>query len=64
MADRIRVGVVGCGLVAQVMHLPYLRELADQFEIGGVCDISPGRLDAVAGMYGVAAPHDRLARAR
>jgi predicted dehydrogenase len=53
MADRIRVGVIGCGLVAQVMHLPYLRELTDQFEIGGVCDLSPGRLEAVAGMYGV-----------
>lgn len=53
MTDRIRVGVIGCGLVAQVMHLPYLRELADQFEIGGVCDLSPGRLDAVARMYDV-----------
>jgi predicted dehydrogenase len=54
VADRIRVGVIGCGLVAQVMHLPYLRELEDRFEIGGVCDLSPGRLDAVAGTYGVA----------
>ena len=53
MADRIRVGVIGCGLVAQVMHLPYLRELADQFEIAGVCDLSPARLDAVAQMYHV-----------
>ena len=25
--ERLRVGVVGCGLIAQVMHLPYLREL-------------------------------------
>ena len=30
MAERIRVGVVGCGLVAQVMHLPYLRELSER----------------------------------
>jgi len=24
---RIRIGVVGCGLIAQMMHLPHLREL-------------------------------------
>ena len=54
MADRIRIGVVGCGLVAQVMHLPYLRELDGLFEIGGVCDLSPSRVNAVGEMYGVA----------
>jgi len=54
VADRIRIGVVGCGLVAQVMHLPYLRELDDLFEIGGLCDLSPSRVTAVGEMYGVA----------
>jgi predicted dehydrogenase len=53
MGERIRVGVIGCGLVAQVMHLPYLRELSDRFEIAGVCDLSAERLDAVADEYGV-----------
>ena len=53
MADRIRIGVVGCGLVAQVMHLPYLRELEDLFEIGGVCDLSPTRVNAVGDLYRV-----------
>jgi len=37
---RLRVGVVGCGLVAQVMHLHYLRELEDRFEVAAVCDLS------------------------
>jgi predicted dehydrogenase len=54
MAERIRVGVAGCGLVAQVMHLPYLRELSEGYEIAGLCDISPARVDAVGEMYGVA----------
>jgi predicted dehydrogenase len=27
MADRLRVGVVGCGLIAQVKHLPIVSEL-------------------------------------
>jgi predicted dehydrogenase len=54
MADRIRIGVIGCGLVAQVMHLPYLRELDGLFEIGGVCDLSPSRVSAVGDLYAVA----------
>jgi predicted dehydrogenase len=49
MADRARVGVVGCGLIAQVMHLPYLAELPDRFEIAAVCDL---REDVAAGCAG------------
>src|SRR5260370_34082976 len=51
--SRLRVGVVGCGLIAQVMHLPYLQELDDRFEIAALCDISPATLDAVARRFGV-----------
>jgi predicted dehydrogenase len=40
VADRTRVGVVGCGLIAQVMHLPYLVELEDRFETVALCDVS------------------------
>lgn len=54
---RLRVGVVGCGVVSQVMHLPYLRELADRFELRALCDISPGTLDLVADAYGIPADH-------
>ena len=55
MAGRLRVGVVGCGLIAQVMHLHYLRELSDRFEIAAVCDVAADVRDAVAREYGV--PH-------
>src|SRR5579863_4919928 len=27
VTERLRVGVVGCGVIAQVMHLPHLRDL-------------------------------------
>src|ERR1700730_7493545 len=54
MARRLRVGVIGCGLVAQVMHLNYLRELADQFEIAAICDLSEEVRLACAREYGVA----------
>lgn len=52
---RLRIGVVGCGLVAQVMHLPHLHELAGRFEIAAVCDLSPTVIAACAARYGV--PH-------
>jgi predicted dehydrogenase len=50
---RLKVGVIGCGLIAQVMHLHYLRELADRFEIAAVCDLSAEARDAVAREYNV-----------
>ena len=49
----IRVGVIGCGLIAQVMHLPYLQELSDRFKIAALCDLSENVLEACAERYGV-----------
>jgi predicted dehydrogenase len=51
MADRLRVGVVGCGVIAQVMHLPHLLELDDLFELSAVCDISETTAVACADRY-------------
>ncbi len=53
MPQRLRIGVVGCGLIAQVMHLHYLRELADRFEIAALCDLSEELCRACAEDYGV-----------
>jgi predicted dehydrogenase len=50
--SRIRVGVVGCGLIAQVMHLPYLSELDDRYELVGVCDLSRTSAEWCAAHYG------------
>ena len=55
MTERLRVGVIGCGLIAQVMHLHYLRELSNRFEIAATCDLSPELRDAVGREYGVPA---------
>ena len=38
---RVKIGVVGCGAIAQVHHLPNLSALQDRFEVAAVCDISP-----------------------
>lgn len=51
---RIRIGVIGCGLIAQVMHLPFLCELDEQFELAALCDLSPTVVDACARRFGVA----------
>jgi predicted dehydrogenase len=50
---RIRVGVIGAGSIAQIMHLPYLRELDDRFAISALCDVSPSTLQVVGERYGV-----------
>lgn len=50
---RVRVGVIGCGTIAQIAHLPYLQELQDRFAIAGLSDVVPGTLHAVGEKYGV-----------
>jgi predicted dehydrogenase len=53
MNERLSVGVVGCGVIAQVMHLPHLAELRDRYEIAALCDISEPTARACADMYNV-----------
>lgn len=50
---RLKIGLIGCGVIAQVMHLHYLAELADLFEITAVCDVSGDLAEACARRYGV-----------
>jgi predicted dehydrogenase len=52
-SKRLRVGVIGCGTVAQIMHLPYLRSLPDLYEIAAICDLSPSMLRHIGEQYGV-----------
>jgi predicted dehydrogenase len=59
LSNRTRVGVVGCGLIAQVMHLPYLSELSDRFEIAALCDLSESVARGCAERYGVGPVHAR-----
>jgi predicted dehydrogenase len=54
---RLKVGVIGCGAIAQIQHLPHLRELDDRFEIGGLADLSPKLLAVLGEEYGV--PRER-----
>ena len=38
---RLRLGLVGCGEVTQIMHWPSLYQLSDSFEVTALCDVSP-----------------------
>ena len=50
---RVRLGVIGCGAIAQVQHLPFLTELAEEFEVAVVCDVSPSAAKYAAGLFHV-----------
>lgn len=53
MTQRLRVGVVGAGVIAQVMHLHYLRELASHFEMVALCDIAAENAEVNAASYAI-----------
>ena len=52
--SRLRVGIVGCGSVAQIVHLPTLNQLSDFFEVTALCDVSLNVLAGVGRDWGVA----------
>lgn len=51
--DRIRVGLIGCGVIAQVMHMHFLSELRDRYELAALCDVSAAVGKACARRYNV-----------
>ena len=50
---KIKVGLVGLGEIAQIVHLPILQEYSDKFEIAALCDISQELLAALGERYNV-----------
>jgi predicted dehydrogenase len=52
MTNRLRVGVIGCGLIAQAQHLPNLRALPEFFELSAVCDLDLARAKRCAERFG------------
>jgi predicted dehydrogenase len=53
----LRVGLVGCGLVAQAMHLPYLLQLHERFEVAAVADPSARVREAAERRFGIGATY-------
>lgn len=50
---RVKMGVVGCGAIAQVHHMPNLFELQELFDVTCVCDVSAGAAEYVANRFNV-----------
>jgi predicted dehydrogenase len=48
MTQALRIGIIGCGEVTQINHLPSLEFLSEQFEITALSDVSPSVLERVA----------------
>lgn len=51
--SKLRVGVIGLGEVAQVIHLPIIESLPERYELAAICDISPGLLKRLGDRYRV-----------
>jgi predicted dehydrogenase len=52
--EKLRVGLLGVGAIAQVVHLPVLAQL-ENVELTAVCDIDEPRASAIATRFGI--PH-------
>ena len=58
--QKLRVGLVGAGLVGQAEHAFYLWDDRDRFELAALADASPSVRAAVGARYGVPALYATL----
>lgn len=58
---RLRIGVVGGGLVAQAMHLHYLAHLSDRFELVALAEPSPLVRESLRRRYDLEAAYSSYA---
>jgi predicted dehydrogenase len=58
-AQRLRIGIIGCGDVAHRHYLPALESMADEVEIVGLADPRPGAPEALAAAVAGSSPGAR-----
>ena len=51
--SRLSIGIVGCGEVAQIAHLPSLYQLSDLFVVTALCDASQNVLRGVGNAWSI-----------
>jgi len=51
----VGLGIVGCGAVTQILHLPALALIPDRFRVAALCDVSRATLDGVGERWNVPA---------
>ena len=50
---KLKIGIIGCGEVAQINHLPSLRFLSDLFEVCAISDVSGAVLEGVGTQHNI-----------
>ena len=53
MSNKLKVGIVGCGLIARKRHLPRFLKLKKQVDIRAVCDRNENLAQQTAAEYGI-----------
>ncbi|AYG03784.1 Gfo/Idh/MocA family protein [Gryllotalpicola protaetiae] len=53
MSEKVRIGIIGTGGIAEARHIPSLRQLGDKVEIVGVMDIDRQRAEDSAQRSGI-----------
>lgn len=44
----VRIGIIGCGEIVQVVHIPTLNCLADRFRVTYLCDVATSARETCA----------------
>lgn len=52
-ADKLKVAIISCGMIANAAHVPAYRNLADRVELAAVCDINPETARQTAARFGI-----------
>jgi predicted dehydrogenase len=47
-----RAGIIGCGFIANIKHLPAIKKLKDRIDIAALCDVKIERAQEAAEKYG------------
>lgn len=51
--NKVKVGIIGLGEIAQIIHLPIFETLSDKYEVAALCDISEQLLKEMGEKYKV-----------
>ncbi|MCX8057777.1 MAG: Gfo/Idh/MocA family oxidoreductase [Ignavibacteria bacterium] len=52
MKKEIEIGIIGCGAVAQIIHLPLIKKLSN-VKVKAICDIDKRKLNAIKEKYNI-----------
>ncbi|MFW5952035.1 MAG: Gfo/Idh/MocA family protein, partial [Gemmatimonadota bacterium] len=58
MNGALRVGVIGTGAIAQIVHLPLLKEMQG-VRVQAVCDLDENKAAAIAGRLGIPSVYEQ-----